>query len=85
MTRVAVVTGAAGGIGLATVRALLETDPSLRVAAVDLGPLPDELAEGARVTDYRCDVADHDAVRATVHAVAESLGPPDWLVNAAPR
>jgi 2-deoxy-D-gluconate 3-dehydrogenase len=83
VSRVAVVTGAAGGIGLATVHALLEADPSLRVAAVDLEPLPEGLAEGARVSGYRCDVADHDAVRATIDAVIESLGPPDWLVNAA--
>jgi NAD(P)-dependent dehydrogenase (short-subunit alcohol dehydrogenase family) len=83
MSRVALVTGAAGGIGLATSIALLEADPSLQLAAVDLAALPEELAADGRVRAYRCDVGDHEAVVATVDAATAALGPPDWLVNAA--
>ncbi len=83
MSRVALVTGAAGGIGLATSTALLEADPGLALAAVDLNELPEELAGSDRVEAYRCDVGDHEAVVATVAAVTASLGAPDWLVNAA--
>ncbi len=83
MSRVALVTGAAGGIGLATSLALLEADPDLALAAVDLSGPPDELAACDRVEAYRCDVGDHEAVVATVAAVTAALGPPDWLVNAA--
>ncbi|MFN2629883.1 MAG: SDR family NAD(P)-dependent oxidoreductase [Gaiellaceae bacterium] len=81
--RVALVTGAAGGIGLATSLALLGADSSLKLAAVDLAGLPDELAADGRVTAYPCDVGDHEAVVATVDAATAELGPPDWLVNAA--
>jgi NAD(P)-dependent dehydrogenase (short-subunit alcohol dehydrogenase family) len=83
MSRVALVTGAAGGIGAATSLALLDADPTLEVAAVDLSALPDEVAGHDRVTAYRCDVSDHDAVVATVDAVTAAHGPPDQLVNAA--
>ena len=83
MSRVAVVTGASGGIGLATSLALLEADPALQLAAVDLSELPAELARSGRVRAYSCDVGDHEAVVATVDAMTDALGPPDWLVNAA--
>jgi len=83
MSRVALVTGAAGGIGLATSLALLESEPELTLAAVDLTALPEELAGNPRVTGYSCDVADHAAVQTTVAAVTADIGSPEWLVNAA--
>jgi 2,3-dihydro-2,3-dihydroxybenzoate dehydrogenase len=84
---VALVTGAAGGIGAATVRALAVE--GVRVAAVDV--TGDHLAtevgklrlDGLPVTAYPTDVTDAGQVEATVAAVERELGPIDLLVNAA--
>jgi 2,3-dihydro-2,3-dihydroxybenzoate dehydrogenase len=77
----AVVTGAAGGIGAAIVRALVEQGVS--VAAVDV--TPDGLAklEGDLVTTFAADVTDSAAVAALVEDVEARLGPIGALVNAA--
>jgi NAD(P)-dependent dehydrogenase (short-subunit alcohol dehydrogenase family) len=85
MTEVAIVTGAASGLGLATAVALLDDDPQLAVAAVDVNELPAELVEhgGGRLHPYACDVSDHDAVIRTVARVVEEVGWPDSLVNSA--
>jgi 2,3-dihydro-2,3-dihydroxybenzoate dehydrogenase len=77
----AVVTGAAGGIGTAVVRALVEQGVS--VAAVDVAS--DGLAklEGDQVTVHAVDVADSAAVEALVEDVEARVGPIGALVNAA--
>ena len=68
-----IVTGGARGIGLATVRGLLEQGVCDEVAVIDLDAV--ELPE-AKV--YACDVTDEDAVR----QVASTIGrAPDVLVN----
>jgi 2,3-dihydro-2,3-dihydroxybenzoate dehydrogenase len=72
--RVAVVTGAAGGIGAAVVRALEERGAA--VAAVDLR------APDAR-SPYVVDVRDPRAVDDLVGRVERELGPVDVLVNVA--
>ncbi|GAA4958603.1 2,3-dihydro-2,3-dihydroxybenzoate dehydrogenase [Actinoplanes utahensis] len=85
--RTALVTGAAGGIGAATARALAAE--GIRVAAVDVAE--DRLAaEAARlragglpVTAFPADVTDAGRVEATVAAVEHELGPIGLLVNAA--
>ncbi|MEU5959447.1 2,3-dihydro-2,3-dihydroxybenzoate dehydrogenase [Streptomyces sp. NPDC047525] len=85
--RVAVVTGAAGGIGAAVVRVLAEQGAV--VAAVDL--MADRLevmvkelgADGLTVHAFPADVSDPDEVRAVVREVEERLGPVDHLANAA--
>ncbi|MBV8397045.1 MAG: SDR family oxidoreductase [Actinobacteria bacterium] len=82
MSRVAIVTGAASGIGLATANALLDAEPDLALAAVDLSEIPVALRDRG-ATGYACDVADHAAVGETVAAVARDLGPPELLVNSA--
>ncbi|MFC0527276.1 3-oxoacyl-ACP reductase FabG [Phytohabitans kaempferiae] len=84
-TRVAVVTGAARGIGAATARRL--ADDGLAVAVVDL----DETATkstveaiglaGGRAIAVGADVSDRTAVDAMVTRVADELGPPTVLVN----
>ncbi|WP_030685248.1 2,3-dihydro-2,3-dihydroxybenzoate dehydrogenase [Streptomyces sp. NRRL B-1347] len=85
--KVALVTGAAGGIGRAVVRALAER--GTRVAAVDrdgdaLHKRVAELArQGLPVTAYPADVTDAADVEALVAAVESGLGPVEYLVNAA--
>lgn len=82
--KVAVVTGGAGTLGLAAVRALLED--GARVALVDLDALRlDTLSRflrGERIV-VAADVTDAAAVRAAHERVASELGPVDILVNAA--
>ncbi|GAA2809808.1 2,3-dihydro-2,3-dihydroxybenzoate dehydrogenase [Kitasatospora paracochleata] len=85
--KVALVTGAAGGIGAAVVRALGERGAS--VAAVDrdadrldevVGKL---VADGLKAEAFPADVTDSGSVNAMVEAVERRLGPLDYLVNAA--
>ncbi|WBB81905.1 2,3-dihydro-2,3-dihydroxybenzoate dehydrogenase [Micromonospora sp. WMMD882] len=85
--RVAVVTGAAGGIGAAVVRAL--ADAGATVAALDLhkpGLVEVERVAAGRglpVTGFVTDVSDRAQVRSTVVDVERQLGPVDLLVNGA--
>ncbi|HZG03038.1 MAG TPA: 2,3-dihydro-2,3-dihydroxybenzoate dehydrogenase [Streptomyces sp.] len=84
---VALVTGAAGGIGAAVVRALGEQGTV--VAAVDrdearLTELAEKLtADGLRVRAFAADVTDSAQVDAVVGRIEEQLGPVEYLVNAA--
>jgi 2,3-dihydro-2,3-dihydroxybenzoate dehydrogenase len=85
--RVALVTGAAGGIGSAVVRAL--ADRGMVVAAVDrdeemLGKaLAGMIGQGLPVEALVADVSDSAAVNRAVEEVEGRLGPIDYLVNAA--
>ena len=83
--RVAVVTGAAGGIGRELVAGLL--DAGAKVAALDidedgLGALEARHAAAAgRLAALAADIASFDACEAAVGRVRERLGGPDILVN----
>lgn len=83
--RVAVVTGAASGIGAATVRRLLQA--GLRVAALDVSQ--QALAELARTADpprleaFSVDVGDADAVARAAASVDAAFGRVDALVTCA--
>lgn len=82
--KTAVVTGAAGTLGLAVVRALLED--GAQVALVDLDTLRlDSLIRFLRGTmvAVSCDVTDEGSVRNAHQQVEKLLGPVDVLVNAA--
>src|SRR5271165_7004794 len=84
--RIVVVTGAAGGIGGALVRGLLERGARTVVAAdLDLGGvelLSEELGAG-RVAARVLDVSDEDATRVLVEEVERTIGPIDvWFANA---
>ncbi|MDI6518338.1 2,3-dihydro-2,3-dihydroxybenzoate dehydrogenase [Streptomyces coelicoflavus] len=85
--RVALVTGAAGGIGRAVVRQLAEQGTAVAAVDRDGDGLRDTVAElhraGLAVTAYPADVTDADAVEALVDAVEEQTGPVEYLVNAA--
>jgi 2,3-dihydro-2,3-dihydroxybenzoate dehydrogenase len=86
-TQVAIVTGAAGGVGAAVAQALGRK--SVRVAAVDnreseLSACVEQLvAEGLDVTAVPADVSSARDVEAAVERVEQSIGPISYLVNAA--
>jgi len=85
---VALVTGAAGGIGEAVVRALVAQRTGVALVDRDgerLEMLAKELrAEGAAVAEaFPADVTDSADVEAVVDAVEERLGPVRYLVNGA--
>ncbi len=74
--RVAVVTGGASGIGLATCGRL--TAEGFTVAALDMKP---DGAAGAAALALRCDVTDEGDVESAMAEVASRLGPVDVLVS----
>jgi NAD(P)-dependent dehydrogenase (short-subunit alcohol dehydrogenase family) len=84
--RSAVVTGAAGGIGLAIARACLGRGMRVTVADVDAGKLEVAAASllreaGGRVVSVACDVSDARAVEALRDRALAAHGPVDLLVN----
>lgn len=84
---VALVTGAAGGIGTAVARALCER--GVAVAAVDcdtdrlLQTVQKLTADGLTAEQFPVDVTDHARVESVVDEVEQRLGPLDFLVNVA--
>ncbi len=82
--RVALVTGAARGIGAATARLLVERGYAVTVADVlDEGEaLADELSAAGGACRFRhCDVGEEADVAATVAATVEAFGSLDVVVN----
>jgi 2,3-dihydro-2,3-dihydroxybenzoate dehydrogenase len=85
--RVALVTGAARGIGAAVVEALGERGARIAAVDVDTGTLDrtaaDHQAQGRRVIAYPADVRDSAAVDTVVKRAEHELGPISVLVNVA--
>ncbi|MFF1379132.1 2,3-dihydro-2,3-dihydroxybenzoate dehydrogenase [Streptomyces sp. NPDC058308] len=85
--KIALVTGAAGGIGAAVARALGEDGTVVAAVDKDAGQLGETVekltADGLAVEAFPADVTDGAAVRELVDAVERDLGPVDHLVNAA--
>ncbi len=82
--KTAVVTGAAGTMGLAAARMLLEEGAAVALLDIDAMRL-DSLTRFLRGSTLAvsCDVSDANAVRQAFQNVERSLGPVDILVNAA--
>jgi 3-oxoacyl-[acyl-carrier protein] reductase len=84
-TRVAIVTGAARGIGAATAKRLAEDGFAVAVLDLDAGSTKDTVtaieAAGGSALGVGVDVADPTAVHAAVGQVAAELGDPVVLVN----
>ncbi|MBX6743092.1 MAG: SDR family NAD(P)-dependent oxidoreductase, partial [Acetobacteraceae bacterium] len=83
--KIAVVTGAAGGMGRAIAASFAEAGAAVALLDRDTAgceALARELAAtGARALPIGCDTADEASVAAAAQAVAERLGPADILVN----
>lgn len=86
-SRLAVVTGAGGGIGRALAIRLATAGSSLALLDLDPASLARtaELCQSYKVpvTTWAVDVADHEAVTETAHQITASQGPPDGLYNLA--
>jgi short-subunit dehydrogenase/SAM-dependent methyltransferase len=83
--RVAIVTGAAGGIGSALCRQLAAAGARVGLlsrTAGKLEPLVDELRRGGATVGARAvDVGDRTALAAAIHALESELGPIELLVH----
>ncbi len=81
--RVAIVTGAAQGIGAAFARAMAAEGAKVAIADLDTGEaVVDELkAGGAEAIDVPTDVADEDSCMAMVARTVEAFGGLDIIVN----
>jgi 3-oxoacyl-[acyl-carrier protein] reductase len=84
-SRVAIVTGAARGIGAATARRLASDGMAVGVLDLDAGacgPTVDVItADGGRAVAVGADVSDAEQVATAVGKVAAELGPPVVLIN----
>jgi NAD(P)-dependent dehydrogenase (short-subunit alcohol dehydrogenase family) len=75
------VTGGAGGIGLAITRAFAATGARVHIADPDVDALAAATASGAAVTGSVCDITDTTSVAAMFENLSRGLGGLDVLVN----
>ncbi|MFJ9457758.1 SDR family NAD(P)-dependent oxidoreductase [Kitasatospora sp. NPDC101447] len=80
---VALVTGAAGGIGRAAALRLARAGWAVAAVDVNAAGLDALAAEAAGVRPFVCDVADRSAVATVVGDIGRALGPPRRLVHCA--
>lgn len=79
--KVAIVTGAGGGMGLAIARAIAGSGGS--VLMIDLKPKPEQIAESDTCIYAQGDLTDPTFVKSTVDAAAARFGRIDYLANVA--
>jgi len=82
--KVAVVTGAARGIGFAVAKRLLEEGALVAMLDINRGVLDESLKSlgaGEKARAFECNVADRNNVKSVMAAVELQLGPVDILVN----
>lgn len=83
--RIAVITGAAGGMGISIAQLLAAQGASLALIDKDearLSETTETLRQaGTRCDAFVCDLGDPEAIAATAVAVTSSVGSPDILVN----
>ena len=77
--KIAIVTGAANGIGKATSEVLLEKGAV--VAALDIDPIVRSLFDGEESMGIECDMTDESAVRESVDSVVRRFGGLDIVVS----
>jgi NAD(P)-dependent dehydrogenase (short-subunit alcohol dehydrogenase family) len=80
---VALVTGAASGMGQLAARRLAAAGASVAALDVDEKGLEETVARAPTMRAWGCDVTDDAAIDRTVHEVEDALGPVDRLVHAA--
>lgn len=81
-SKVAVVTGAGGGMGLAVALGLLRE--GARVAMIDIKPQPGELdAHAGRFCYFQADLSQFEDVRAAFDGIVTTFGQVDCLANVA--
>lgn len=84
--RIALVTGASRGIGLASARALAGAGARVALLARGRESLAEAVATvGASAFSVTCDVSDNAALYGAVEQIRETVGDPDILVNNAGR
>lgn len=79
--RVAIVTGGARGIGLATARALVDAGAKVSIGDLDEVTVKDAATSIGAAHHGRLDVTDAEGFRSFVDEVEAELGPVDVLVN----
>jgi NAD(P)-dependent dehydrogenase (short-subunit alcohol dehydrogenase family) len=82
--KVAVVTGAAKGIGYAITKRLLEEGASVAMLDIDKEMLDESLKNlggSGKARAFECDVADRHHINSVIIAVEQQFGPVDILVN----
>lgn len=82
--RVAIITGAAAGIGFATAKKFLEEGATVAICDVSedaITKAADELSQYGRVIGYKVDITDREAVSAMAEKVKAEFGKIDILIN----
>ncbi|CAD0095282.1 unnamed protein product [Aureobasidium mustum] len=76
---IAVVTGSSSGFGALFSKDL--SDKGIHVVAIDVNPLPKHLENNPKITFFKCDVTDVEAVNAVAEETKSKIGHPSILIN----